>query len=317
MPLVQIYLASGGRLLPLAGGPAVIPPDNGGGGGDPVGDVTTMLVGAASVNLSGSDFPALDAAAGPFTVRRSYDTGIPASFAASVAGIDVGSRASVWSCKPDIFQLASGALDTQIRAFVASIPTTHVAWLTCWHEPDHKIRTSVFTLADYLAGFRRWCQVVKDAATEFSKPHVYTTQIVEAWSGQTPQAGSTLAQMWPGVGTDGLPLVDCYGVDGYSNTGTGAALWGPAVDFAKAKGIPWGIAEIGCGTAIDTAWMATQATYATTHAAGGRHTKAAYFCWFSNSTGGVVPTPGTDAGALAAAHTISQNNYADFNSFVL
>jgi hypothetical protein len=321
MPLVQIYLASGGRLLPLAGGPAIIPPDaGGGGGGGPVGDVTTMLVGAASANLSGSDFADLDAAAGPFTCRRSYDSALPATFAASVAGMDVGQRASIWSCKPDLTALADGDLDGQIRAFVASIPTTHVAWLTCWHEPDHKIRSSDFpgfTLAAYLPAFRRWCQVVKDAAEEFGRPHVYTTQIVEAWSGQTPQAGTTLADMWPGNGTDGLPLVDCYGVDGYSNTGTGAALWGPSVDFAKSKGVPWGIAEIGCGTAIDTSWMAAQAAYAATHAAGGRHTKAAYFCWFSNATGGVIPTPGTDSAMLAAAHTISQTYWADFNSFVL
>lgn len=318
MPLVQAYVASGGRLLPLAGGPAIIPPDAGGGGGsDPIGDVTTMLVGAASANLSGSDYDALNVAAGPFACRRSYDSALPATFAASVAGMDVGRWASIWSCKPDLAALANGDLDGPIRAFVASIPTSHVAWLTCWHEPDHKIRTSLFELKDYLPAFRRWCQVVQDAAKEFGKVHVYTTQIVEAWSGQTPQAGSTLADMWPGNGTDGRPLVQCYGVDGYSNTGTGAALWGPSVDFAKAKGIPWGVAEVGCGATIDTSWMAAQALYAKTHSAGGRHVGAAYFCWFSNSTGGVIPTPGTDSGMLAAAHTISQTYYADFNSFVL
>lgn len=321
MPLVQIYIASGGRLLPIAGGPAIIPPpSDGGGGSNPVGDVTTMLVGAAGTNLNGSDFDALDTAAGPFTCRRSYDSALPATFADSVAGIDVGRRASICSCKPPLDQLASGALDGAIRAFVASIPVTHVCWLTAWHEPDHKIRSSDFpdfTLAAYLPAFRRWCQVVKDAAKEFGRPHVYTTQIVEAWSGQTPQSGSTLAEMWPGNGTDGLPLVDCYGVDGYSNTGTGEALWGPARLFAKSKGVGWGVAEVGCGTAIDTSWMAAQAAYAATHAAGGRHTKAAYFCWFSNSTGGVTPTPGTDPAALAAAHTISQTYYADVNAFVL
>ena len=73
-----------------------------------------MLVGAASQNANGSDFAALDGVAGPFTVRRSYDTTLPATFAASVAGIDAGQRASVWSCKPDLTQLASGALDTAI-----------------------------------------------------------------------------------------------------------------------------------------------------------------------------------------------------------
>lgn len=311
MPLVTLYVPSGGRLLPLAGGPVVIPPGNGG-GGQPTGNVNAMLVGAASANLAGSDFDALDAAAGPFTVRRSYDTGIPATWDASVAGIDVGKRASIWSCKPDLAQLAAGSLDTTIRALVASIPTTHVCWLTAWHEPDGKIRQGAFTLAQYQPAFARWCAVVKQAAIDFGKPHVYTAQILEAWSGQTPQAGTTYADLWPGDG-----LVDCYGVDGYSNTGSTDALWGPARSFATSKGIPWGIAEVGCGTAIDTSWMSDQAAYASTHAAGGQHTKCAWFCWFSNSVGGVVPTPGTDPAAQATAKSISQTYYTDVNAFVL
>lgn len=308
MPYARLYAASGSRLLPLDGGPAVIPSTPGGGDDVPVGDRNAMLIGAASVNLSGSDFPALDAVAGPFTVRRSYDTGLPATFAASVAGIDVGKRASVWSCKPDLGLLASGALDSAITAFVASIPDTHVAWLTCWHEPDGKIRKGQFTLSDYLPAFQRFCSVVKAAG----KPHVYTTQILEAWSGQHPAAGTTYADLWPGDG-----LVDTYGADGYSNTGTGSALWGPAVSFALSKNIAWGIAEVGCVTTMDTAWMQAQADYAGSRAAGGQHTKAAYLCWFSNVTGGVLATPGTDPAAQAKSKTIAQAYYADVNSYLL
>lgn len=313
MPAAKLYVLRGGRLLPLAGGPAIIPPTSGGtgtpGGGDPgTGNRNTMLVGAAGTSLSGSDFPALDAAAGPFTVRRSYDTNLPATFAASVAGIDVGKRASVWSCKPDLAALAAGTLDNAIRAFVQSIPDTHVAWLTVWHEPDGKIRKGQITLAAYLPAFRRFCQVVKSVG----KPHVYTTQILEAWSGQTPKAGSTYADLWPGDG-----YVDTFGVDGYSNTGSGAGLWGPAVNFARSKGIPWGIAEVGCATTPDTAWMQAQADYAGSTAAGGGRTRAAYFCWFSNATGGVLPTPGTDPAMQAKAKSISQAYYTDVNSYLL
>ncbi|TYK45147.1 hypothetical protein [Actinomadura decatromicini] len=315
MPAAKVYVLSGGRLLPLAGGPAIIPPTagsgNGGtpGGGDPgTGNRNAMLVGAAGTSLSGSDFPALDQAAGPFTVRRSYDTALPATFAASVAGIDVNKRASVWSCKPDLGQLAAGTLDSAIRAFVQSIPDTHVCWLTCWHEPDGKIRKSQFTLAQYLPAFRRFCQVVKSVG----KAHVYTTQILEAWSGQQPKAGSTYSDLWPGAG-----YVDCYGVDGYSNTGSGSTLWKPAVDFATSKGIPWGIAEVGCATTADTAWMQAQADYAGATSAGGGRSRAAYFCWFSNSTGGVLPTPGSDPSMQAKAKTISQAYFTDVNAYLL
>lgn len=311
MTVARIMAANGARWIPLDGSPVVIPPTPGG-GGPATGPRTALLVGAASATAAGTDFASLDFAAGPFTARRSYDTALPGTWAASVAGIDVGHRASIWSCKPDLGQLAAGVLDNQIRALVASIPASHVAFLTCWHEPDGKIRQGTFTLTDYLPAFARWCQTVKQAAADFGRPHVYTTQIVEAWSGQHPTAGSTYTDMWPGAG-----LVDCYGVDGYSNTGTGEALWGPAVSFASSKGIPWGVAEVGCVTTMDTSWMSAQAAYATSHPAGGGHTKAAFFAWFSNTTGGVLATPGSDSSAQATAHSISLANYTDVNAFVL
>lgn len=312
MSYARAYLASGGRLLPLAGGPAVIPPSNGG-GGTPTGNVNAMLVGAASALANGGDFAALDTAAGPWTCRRSYDAGgVPSSFAASAAGIDVGKRASVWSCKPDLAALANGSLDSAIRAFVASIPPTHVCWVTAQHEPDVKIRKGTFSLSQYLPAFQRWCRVVKQATVDFDRPHVYTAQIMSTWSGQNPQAGSTFADLWPGDG-----LVDCYGVDGYSNVGSGADLWGPAVKFAASKGIPWAVAEVGCGDVMDTSWMQAQADYAGATAAGGQHTRCAFFCWFSNTTGGVLATPGTDPSAQAKSKSIAQAYYTDYNSYLL
>ncbi|WP_433229038.1 hypothetical protein [Actinomadura formosensis] len=267
-----------------------------------------MLVGASSMSLSGKDFAALDAAAGPFTVRRSYEKKLPKSWAESVAGIDVGKRASVWSCKPDLEQLADKALDKRLRGFVQSIPDSHVAFLTCWHEPDAKIRGGKFALEEYLPAFRRFCKIVKSVG----KPRVYTAQIVEAWSGQHPNKGSTYAELWPGDG-----YVDVYVVDGYSNTGSGKKLWGPAVKFAASKDIPWGIAELGCVQKIDTSWMRTQAAYAAETPAGGAHDRCAFLCWFSNSVGGVVATPGTDPAARATAKKISKKYYTAPGSFRL
>jgi hypothetical protein len=266
-----------------------------------------MLVGAASQNASGSDWPALDTVAGPWSVRRSYDGGaVPATWSASVAGVDVSHRASVWSAKPDLTQLASGALDSSINAFLASIPSTHVAFLTVWHEPDGKIRKGQFTLAQWKPAFQHFCNLVHASG----KPHVYTTLICEAWSGQSPSAGTTYADMWPGSG-----YVDVFGVDGYSNTGSDSALWNPAVTFAQSKSVPWGIGEVGCATTIDTAWMRKQAVYAATHSSGG-HSSAAYFCWFSNDNG-VIPTPGTNPAADATSHSISQQYFINYTTFSL
>lgn len=318
----KFYSLSAGRLLPVAGGPAISPPSTGDGGGSPggpVGDRNAMLVGAAIDDLSGAAFDAAAAAAGPWTVRRSYEdpsVGFPfTSWASCRGGVDVGKRASVWTCKPDIVKLAAGDFDAAITAFVRTIPDTHVAFLGCWHEVDGKIRQgtkdasqNTITLPLWLDAARHFYAAVHAAG----KAHVYTTMIVEAWTGQHPQPGSTYAEIWPGDG-----LVDVWGVDGYSNTGDGASLWGPAITFAQGKDVPWGIAEIGCAGTLDTAWMSRQATYAASHGAGGAHAGAAWFCWFDTDVGGVIPTPGTDPAAQATAQTIAQTYFANYSTYLL
>ena len=314
----KVYTWSAGRWLPLAGGAAVVPddPGEGGGGGPVVGDRSAILWGAAPDSLSGSDFPADDAAFGPLTIRRSYQpaaAGMPASWTASNAGVDVGVRASCWSGKPSITAMASGSLDTQTLTFLRSIPKSHVAFVSIWHEGDSKIRGGDFTLATYKAAFRRFCQLVQQVKSE-GWPHLYTVQILTTWSGQSPKAGSTYADTWPGDG-----LVDAFGVDGYSHTGSGPSLWGPAVDFARSKGIPWCVPEIGYGNVgtTDVSWMNDQITYLTSTAAGGQHTKCAFACWFNVAGPISVPTPGDNPAWIAAARAASQRDYVDYNTFVL
>jgi hypothetical protein len=322
MPTARLFAASGSRLLPLDGGTAVIPSQPGGGGGDnppPVGNQNAMLVGAAGANSNGSDFDALDLAAGPFTIRRVYEdpaTGFNwPSWSACRGGQDVGKRATAWSCKPDILKLGKGSYDAKITSFVQSIPDTHVAFLTCWHEVDAKIRKgstdsvgTTITLANWLPAIQHFCNAVHAAG----KPHVYTMLALTVWSGIHPAAGSTYADTWPGGG-----YVDVFAVDGYSDVGSGSALWGPAVTFAQAQGVPWAVAEAGCSGTMDTTWMQNQVDYADTHAAGGQHTKAAFFCWFSSTVGGVLATPGTDPTAVAKSKQISQAHYTDVNSYLL
>lgn len=315
----RLYTPSAGRWLPVDGGTAVIPTGNGGGGGGEVGDVNTMLVGAASAVSSGSDFDALDAAAGPFTARRSYEdpmVGFPWSdWSATRAGIDVGKRASVWSCKPDIVRLGQGGYDAAITALVQSIPDTHVAFLTCWHEVDSKIRKGTADAAGTVITLDLWLPAIRhfaDAVHAAGKRHVYTMLALTTWSGTNPQVGTTYADIWPGDG-----YIDCFAVDGYSNVGSGVGLWGPAVSFARSKNIPWAAAEVGCAGSMDTAWMQAQADYCGATAAGGNHTRAAFMCWFSSTVGGVLATPGDDPAAQATSKSIAQAYYADVNAYLL
>lgn len=318
MRYAQVFAASGLRLLPLQGGPGVIPgggpgpdPDPGG----PVGNRNAILWGACPNNLSGSDFEAMNAQFGPLTIRRSYQpaaAGMPASWAASNAGADVGLRASAWSGKPTMSSVASGALDGQILAFLRSIPPTHLAWVTIWHEPDGKIKDGVFTLSTYKAGFARFCQLIKQVQGE-GWPHLYSYQCVTTWAGTNPSPGTTYADMWPGDG-----LVDCYGLDGYSHVGSGASLWGPGVAFARSKSIPWCVPEIGYGNTgtQDVSWLNDQVTYLTSTASGG-HTKSAFACWFNTAGPISNPTPGNTSAWIAAAKTASQTHFTDYNQFVL
>lgn len=312
-------MASGRRLYPLAGGPSIPVPDGDGGGdggGPVVGDRSAILWGAAPDSLSGSDFPADDLQFGPLTIRRSYQpaaAGMPASWAACNAGVDVGKRASCWSGKPTMSSVANGSLDGQILSFLRSIPKTHVAFVSIWHEPDGKIKDGVFSLSTYKTGFARFCSLVQQVKGE-GWPHLYTVQIVTTWSGTNPTPGTTYADMWPGDG-----LVDVFGLDGYSHVGSKASLWGPGVDFAKAKGIPWCVPEIGYGNTgtQDVSWMNDQIQYLTTTPAGGAHTRCAFACWF-NVPGPISnPTPGSNSAWIAAAKAASQTYFTDYTQFVL
>lgn len=322
MRYAKVYYANANRWVPLAGGAAVTPGTPGGGddgnpgGGPVVGDRNAILWGTCPESLSGSDFAAKDAAYGPLTIRRSYQpaaAGMPASWAACNAGVDVGKRASCWSGKPSITAMAAGSLDAQTLTFLRSIPQSHVAFVSIWHEGDGKIKDGQFSLATYKAALKRFCQLVKQVQGE-GWSHLYTIQILTTWSGTNPTPGTTYADTWPGDG-----LVDCFGVDGYSHVGSGASLWGPAVNFARSKGIPWAVPEIGYGNTgtQDVSWLTDQVAYLTTTAGGGSHTRCAFACWFDTAGPISNPTPGTNSAWIAAAKAASQTYYSDYTTFVL
>jgi hypothetical protein len=266
-------------------------------------------------NLSGSDTAAKNASYGPLTIRRSYQpaaAGMPASWAASNAGVDVGVRASAWSGKPSITAMAAGSLDSQTLTFLRSIPKSHVAFVSIWHEPDGKIKDGTFTLSVYKQAFARFCGLVQQVKAE-GWPHLYSFQCVTTWSGTNPSPGTTYADLWPGDG-----LVDVYGLDGYSHVGDGPTLWGPGVAFAQSKGIPWCIPEIGYGNqgSQDVSWMNRQIDYITSTGTGGRP-RAAWACWFDVPGPISIPTPGTNSAWIAAAKAASQTWFTDYTAFVL
>jgi hypothetical protein len=115
--------------------------------------VTCLAVGAA-VNSPGhledpkdELFRQADQALGPLTVRRSFDSGLPASFAESAAGADGtnGVRSFV-SWKPpglDFRGATEGKYDRQITAWAESVPRTGV-FATSFHEPENDMTAGEF-----------------------------------------------------------------------------------------------------------------------------------------------------------------------------
>ena len=89
-------------------------------------------------------------------IRRSYDTGggsapVPANFAASAASGDPARGcASFWSCGGEtVSTIANGdaARKAAIQQFAASIPPSHLTYITFWHEADQKNKGGTWTYA--------------------------------------------------------------------------------------------------------------------------------------------------------------------------
>lgn len=331
MSIVKPHVYRSARLVPYDGSPPIIPPDPpvptdpGTPPPPPTGGGMGMLVGAAvSSTTAASDNTAWDdlaASAGPWTVRRSYNPGaIPATWASSAAGPDVGRCASVWSAKPDVTQMANGALDGATRSFLQSIPDSHTAFVTIWHEPDVKIKQGGSTTASqYIAAWRRFFGLVREVA----KPHVYTCLIVSNYCWVNPVAGATITDLWPGNDANGRPYVDVLAQDGYGYPDylSGEATFGAGRGAADGYGVAWAIGEIGFGSTMTdgagaATWMQTQTDYAATHGAG-LHSSAAFLAWFDSRVGGVKPAPSSFPETVTKSAAISQQYYLPYTQFVL
>lgn len=280
-----------------------------------------LLIGAQVEPASLAQFQSDNATMGPWTVHRAFDSGgFPASFSTSAARWDVGRWATVYSCKPNLDDLASGTLDVAAQAFLLSIPEDHPTFVTIWHEADVKIKkgSAPWDASQYKAGWRRLFSIVR----ELNRPNIYTTLILGNYVFINPQSGATMEDLWPGNDESGKPYVDVLAFDGYTyEFEPPEVLWGPGVAFAKSKGVDWGIGEIGfSANVVDGAgaaeWMQQQADYCATTGTG-RHGSAAYMCWFNSTVGGVPKCPSTFPETQIKSRSISKQYYRPYKEYVL
>lgn len=268
------------------------------------------LVGMATQDYKhGSDWPTW---APKLNIRRSYNGpddfpathGVPSSFAASSAAVDLGlGVVTLYSFKPDVVLMAPDSngysvLDATINGFLDSIPEGHKAILTIWAEGDGKARGGMFTVAAWKAAVKHFCDLV----AAHSNPDIKSAIILEAYQPTAP--GTLYSDMYPGS------CFDYFFVDGYTDLGPeGEDVFGKAVEAAEEWNVPWGIAEMGMRAgAIDAAWIARMFRYAVDN-------DAVAVCLFNSNSGGVPQTPGTDVAGRAAVMAISTLLYTDPDDF--
>jgi len=276
-----------------------------------------MIMGASTVNLAGSDFGTANTNYGPLGFRRSYQGaadfsgtyGIPTSFTASNAHIDwntgtlKSNYVSIFSMKPNIDLMGNCSLDVPMMTFLQSIPTDHRIILCMWHEADGKVRQGTFTKDQWQKANERFMKLIRS----FGGLNIYSGICLEAYQ---PHTGTDFADMIPDTWY-AQELVDCFLVDGYSDLGTKGAVWDYSINYAQLKNVPWGVAEAGVksGTVTGT-WMSDQVSYCC-------NADAEMFCWFDNTVGTVLATPGATAEGKASAQMASKLLYQDSSTWML
>lgn len=322
MTALRMFSPVSGLMDPWDGGTPVIPPDPGGGGSTPPPPPpggSGMLWGA-STSRGQAAWVSTQATAGPWTVSRSFNAGtFEGSWAGSIGAPDVGRCASSLSWKPDMTQMASGALDATVTNLISGIPDSHLCFVEIWHEADVKQRKNALPvdLATFNAAKLRFYTLVKAVG----KPHVYTNLILSNYSFIT--SGITSGRpdsFWVGD-TGSSRVIDVVGFDTYmiSNTSLGGThQLAPCVAWADAKGAGAAIPELGLDAAVTdytagAAWLTDVATYARTTKCG-PHRGFAYTTQFDT---GVPPTPSSSPLLISASAAIGSAALTPYPSFVL
>lgn len=121
-----------------------------------------------------------------------------------------------------------------LTAFLASFPDDAEILLTYWHEHDGNLRDGSLTLADYQQGCREARQVADAVGAAFGPIHNGLTYVGGKW-GVNPDQWRT---------SDPEVACDFWGTDMYFKQYENPAdLYGPAVEYATALGLPLVIGE--------------------------------------------------------------------------
>jgi hypothetical protein len=173
------------------------------------------------------------------TFRRSYDTGIPANFAASSMNDDIGNCSiSVGEIKPDWVATANGTNYNQIKQYVQSFPAGRTVYLVFFHEPEDNVNQT--NTADVLQhAFAQFVSAVLAAGN----PNVHPCYVLMAYtfktaSGRNPDDFNMAKYL-----TAAQKSAVIAGLDGYANDPTVTATQTFDADFNKMG--TWGFTRFG------------------------------------------------------------------------
>lgn len=170
-----------------------------------------------------------------------------------------------------------------LTAFLASFPDDAEILLTYWHEHDGNLRDGSLTLADYQQGCREARQVADAVGAAFGPIHNGVTHASRRKWGVNPDQWRASD---PEVEMDFLWGTDMY-FKQYENP---ADLYGPAVEYATALGLPLVHRETASFNGpLQGAWAAEAHTYL------GSLAIPVYAAWWSqpHTSGDYTMTPET------------------------
>jgi hypothetical protein len=221
------------------------------------------IVGACAAGTTA--FDELNASAGPFQVRRSFQQpwqGTPSDISATTMPSDAAAgRTSIWSFKESPATFKTGSKDAAFTALLESI--NHPAYITLYHEPGSELKAKTFTMADWRAAINRMGDMIHDAG----KPFIKSCIILEGrWAFNTGNGFGNF-NFW---NSDFNDTVDVIGFDQYSrstkpnltvegylaNKPLTGQTWAP-IAWARDKGKPIIIPEFGISDDIGQAAKAT------------------------------------------------------------
>lgn len=218
--------------------------------------------------------------------RRSYDRGIPASFAVSAMAPDINlCPVSIGSFKPSWKETADGSNNAAIKQFIQSIPDDHEVYLVFHHEPEDEALGGKDGRSPELlqAAFAKFVEVVLAAG----KPNVHPCFVLMSWtfnpkSGRNPDNFNLGAKLKPKQMSKVIA-----GLDGYADVPTTASAKG-VFEGNFAKLASWGFTRFGifetATHAVDTepgraAWIAGLGEWLNSRK------DVDVVCWFNSGVG--------------------------------